>query len=35
MLKLFISKSVELDAKELTVLAILNGLFSNKQDYLT
>lgn len=35
MLKLFISKSVGLDEKELAVLAILNGLYSNKQDYLT
>ena len=34
-LKLFISKSVGLDEKELAVLAILNGLYSNKQDYLT
>ena len=35
MLKLFISKSIELNEKELTILAILNGLFSNKHEYLT
>ena len=34
MLKIFISKSEELDAKELAVLAALNGLYSNKQEYL-
>lgn len=34
MLKLFISKSKNLDEKEATVLAILNGMYSNKQDYL-
>lgn len=35
MLKLFISKSIELDEKELTIFAILNGLSSNKHEYLT
>lgn len=35
MLKLFIGKSRELSEKELAVLTILNGLFSNKQEYLT
>ena len=35
MLKLFISKSIELDEKELTIFAILNGLSSNKHKYLT
>lgn len=35
MLKLFISKSIELNERELTILAILNGLCSNKHDYLT
>ena len=35
MLKLFISKSIALNEKELTILAILNGLSSNKHDYLT
>lgn len=35
MLKLFISKSKDLDEKEIVVLAALNGLYSNKQDYLT
>ena len=34
MLKLFISKSRNLDEKEVTVLAILNGMYSNKHDYL-
>lgn len=34
MLKLFISKSKELDINELTVLAILNGLYSSKQEQL-
>lgn len=35
MLKIFISKSIELNEKELSILAILNGLFSNKHEYLT
>ena len=35
MLKLFIGKSKDMDEKELAVMAILNGLYSNKQDYLT
>lgn len=35
MLKLFISKSIALDEKELTIFAILNGLSSNKHEYLT
>ena len=34
MLKIFISKEKELDAKELSVMAALNGLYSNKQEYL-
>ena len=34
MLKLFISKSKNLDEKEATVLAILNGMYSNKDDCL-
>lgn len=34
MLKIFISKEKELDSKELSVMAALNGLNSNKQDYL-
>lgn len=35
MLKLFISKSKDLDEKEIVVLAALNGLYSSKQEYLT
>lgn len=34
MLKIFISKEIDLDSKELSVIAALNGLYSNKQDYL-
>lgn len=34
MLKIFISKEIDLDSKELSVMAALNGLYSNKQDYL-
>lgn len=34
MLKLFISKSKDLDEKEATVLMVLNGLYCNKHDYL-
>lgn len=34
MLKLFISKSRDLDEKEATVLAILNGMYSNKHECL-
>lgn len=34
MLKLFISKAVKLDEKEMVVLAALNGLHSNKQGQL-
>ena len=34
MLKIFISKSIELDIKEMAVMAALNGLYSNKQEYL-
>ena len=34
MLKLFISKSKNLDEKEATVLTVLNGLYCNKHDYL-
>ena len=34
MLKLFISKSRDLDEKEATVLMVLNGLYCNKHDYL-
>lgn len=34
MLKLFISKSKNLDEKEATILAVLNGLYSNKHEYL-
>lgn len=34
MSKLFISKSLDLSEKEMAILAILNGLYSNKQDYL-
>lgn len=34
MLKLFISKSNGLDEKEMSVLAMLNGLYSNKQEVL-
>ena len=34
MLKVFISKEKELDSKELSVMAALNGLYSNKQEYL-
>lgn len=35
MLKLFIGKSKDLDEKEIAILAILNGLFSKKHEYLT
>ncbi len=35
MLKLFIGKSKDLDEKEIAILAILNGLSSNKHEYLT
>lgn len=35
MLKLFISKAVKLDEKELTVLSVLNGLHSSKHDYVS
>ena len=34
MLKLFLSKTRELDDKELTTMMVLNGLYSNKHDYL-
>ncbi|CUX70200.1 hypothetical protein BN3590_03868 [Clostridium sp. C105KSO15] len=34
MLKLFISKVVKLDEKEMVVLAALNGLYSIRQEYL-
>lgn len=34
MLKLFISKSICLDEKEVTIFAILNGLYSNKFEYV-
>lgn len=34
MLKIFISKEIDLDSRELSVMAALNGLYSNKQDYL-
>ena len=34
MLKIFISKEIDLDSKELAVMAALNGLYSNKHDYL-
>ena len=34
MLKLFISKAVKLDEKEMVVLAALNGLYSIRQEYL-
>lgn len=34
MLKIFISKSIELDVREMAVLAALNGLYSNKQECL-
>lgn len=34
MLKIFISKEIDLDSKELSVIAALNGLYSNKQEYL-
>lgn len=34
MLKLFISKAVKLDEKELAVLSALNGMHSSKHDYV-
>lgn len=34
MLKLFISKTKDLDEKEAIVLTVLNGLYCNKHDYL-
>lgn len=34
MLKIFINKEIELDVKEMAVIAALNGLYSNKQEWL-
>lgn len=34
MLKIFINKEIELEAKEMAVMAALNGLYSNKQENL-
>lgn len=34
MLKLFIGKSCEYDEKEITVIAALNGMYSNKMEYI-
>ncbi len=35
MLKLFISKAVKLDEKELAILSVLNGLHCSKHDYVS
>lgn len=33
-MKLFLSKQIETNDKETALLAILNGMYSNKHDYL-